>query len=113
MGFKLVEFKKYLDNKFREKKRLRLVYEGKAATATRAVNAENRYFPVIELKFKIRGIRSADTHGVGEDSELDKIEELVMYLDLEDASGLAGSLVHAISSATPEIPGQSRRIPWE
>lgn len=81
----------------RRKSKVRLVFEGKAVVATRAMRAENRHFPVIEVKMEFRQ-PVKDPRG-----EL-QIDEMVAYLDLEDATKLLGDLMHAVQAATPRIP---------
>jgi len=91
--------------KTRRTNHVRLTYEGKSTTTTRAMKAENRYFPVIEVKTKLGENRSSEEH--------EKIDELVIYYDLETAVLLANELLAAIAVATPQMPRSASRIPWE
>lgn len=85
--------------------KVQLVYEGKAATATRAMIAENRHFPVLELTFILRN-RSEDPRS----KEL--VDEVKIYLDLEDANKFANQLLASIQAATPRLPRGASSGPW-
>lgn len=78
------------------KKKNQLTFEGPQVTATRAMRADNRHFPVIEVRLKSK---QAKESGRGE-----QVEEVIFYLDLEDAMKLYGQMGNSISAATPRIP---------
>lgn len=89
-----------------KKRQKRIVLEGLKGVAARAMLAENRHFPVIETKFDIS--RTRDETDVS-DPELRDVKEVVVYLDLHEASEYAQSLLNAIAAATPQLP----RMPYQ
>jgi hypothetical protein len=86
----------------------RLAFETKTASAARTVVADGDRtgFPHIESIFVLRTPASDARSG-------EHIDEVRMYMTLEDASKYAQDLISAIQAATPRIPGPSYRLPFE
>ena len=78
------------------RKKVELVFEAAVATATRAMRAENRHFPVIETRFQVARARN-------EEGSRAKLDEVVFYLDLDAAVALHAQLTHSLQAAIPSI----------
>ena len=78
------------------RKKRELVYEGKVGTAVRAVRSDTRYFPVIESRFQLR-------EALNEDGAKERLEEIVLYMDLEDMIQYHRDLTAALQASVPSI----------
>ena len=82
--------------------RNQLRFEAKLATAVRAVRAENRYFPVIEATMKMKTPRTDGVTG-------EVVDEIIVLMELEDASRFASQMIHAVDAAMPRRPRAASR----
>lgn len=82
---------------FKRSKKNRLTFDGAVTTVTKGVLAENRHWPVAEVKFVVK---NRDVDGVtGE-----VVDEVVFHMDQEDAIKLYGQLGHTLSVIVPQLP---------
>ena len=78
------------------RKKTELVYEGKVGTAVRAMRSDTRYFPVIESRFQLRG-------ALNENGAKEELDEIVLYMDLEDMIQYHRDLTAALQASVPRI----------